>query len=157
MAFEGTALDLAKIKSLIDLVSRSQVSELELIEGDTTLRIRRGARAAAAPPPPAAAAAAPPATAAPAAADTPAPKAAAPDEGLVTSPSFGVFHRTAAPGAQPFVAVGDAVAAGQTLCLLEAMKVFTGITAGEAGVIDAILAEAGAEVEVGQPLFRIRR
>ena len=74
----------------------------------------------------------------------------------VRSPSFGVFHRTPAPDAPPFVTVGATVEAGQTLCLIEAMKVFTAITAPQAGTVEAILAESGEEVEAGQPLFRLR-
>jgi acetyl-CoA carboxylase biotin carboxyl carrier protein len=74
----------------------------------------------------------------------------------VRSPSFGVFHRTPSPDTPPFVTLGSAVQAGQTLCLIEAMKVFTSITAPCAAVIDAILVEAGEEVEAGQVLFRLR-
>jgi acetyl-CoA carboxylase biotin carboxyl carrier protein len=145
-------MDLAKIKALIDLVSRSQVTELELTEGDTTLRL---ARSGGAPAPRAAAPSAPPP---PAAAEPVAPQPAPLDEhaGAVRSPSFGVFHSTPAPDAPPFVTVGAAVDEGQTLCLIEAMKVFTAITAPQAGTVEAILAEPGAEVEAGQPLFRLR-
>ena len=140
-------MDLAKIKALIDLVSRSQVSELELTEGDTTLRLSRSGQPAAAHHAPAPIA--PPAPPAP----EEAPAAAAPD--AVCAPSFGVFHRTPAPDAPPFVTPGARVEAGQTLCLIEAMKVFTAIAAPQAGTIEAILVESGAEVEAGQPLFRL--
>jgi acetyl-CoA carboxylase biotin carboxyl carrier protein len=140
-------MDLAKIKALIDLVSRSQVTELELTEGDTTLRLSRPlatppARQADAPT--RAAPSVTPATEAPGTLDA------------VCSPSFGVFHRTPAPDAAPFVTVGATVEAGQTLCLIEAMKVFTAIAAPRAGTVEAILVATGEEVEAGQPLFRLR-
>lgn len=150
-------MDLAKIKSLIELVSQSQVTDLELVEGDTTLRISRAPNTTAAirssgpvEVPSALPPASPPA---------PAPEAARPPEqdGVVCAPSFGVLHRTPAPDAPPFVTAGAAVEAGQTLGLLEAMKVFTAITATEAGVVEAILVASGEEVEAGRPLFRIRR
>ena len=147
-------MDLAKIKALIDLVSRSQVTELELSEGDTTLRLSRSGGALATRP----AADAAPAPALPVPAEAPAPPAAgapAPPDS-VRSPSFGVFHRTPAPDAPPFVTVGARVEAGQTLCLIEAMKVFTAIAAPHAGTVEAILVESGEEVEAGQPLFRLR-
>lgn len=142
-------MDLAKIKALIDLVSRSQVTELELTEGDTTLKLARsGPRPAPSAAPPVAPAepepSAPSPSEAPAAAD------------IVRSPSFGVFHRTPAPDAPPFVTPGAAVEAGQTLCLIEAMKVFAAIAAPRAGTVEAVLVEPGEEVEAGQPLFRLR-
>lgn len=148
-------MDLAKIKSLIDLVSRSQVTDFELIEGDTTLRLSRSTVTSAQQPHQPAASR--PATAVAAApANAPAPEAAPPQDDVVRSPSFGVFHRTPAPEAAAFVAEGTSVEAGQTLCLIEAMKVFTAITAPCACVVEAILVEAGEEVEAGQPLFRLR-
>lgn len=149
-------MDLAKIKALIDLVSRSQVTDLELTEGDTTLRLSRSGAAPAARSPADAAPASdlriPFETTAspPAAAQVPVPSDA------VRSPSFGVFHRTPAPDSPPFVAEGTMVEAGQTLCLIEAMKVFTAIAAPQAGTVEAILVASGEEVEAGQPLFRLR-
>lgn len=149
-------MDLATIKALIDLVSRSQVTELELTEGDTTLKLSRATalpvqqRAHAAPltPPPRR----------PLPEPLPASEVARPasQDDAVRSPSFGVLHRTPSPDAPPFVTVGASIEAGQTLCLIEAMKVFTAITAPHAGVVEAILAESGEEVEAGQLLFRLR-
>ncbi|WP_207538857.1 acetyl-CoA carboxylase biotin carboxyl carrier protein [Sabulicella rubraurantiaca] len=148
-------MDLAKIKALIDLVSRSDVTELELTEGDTTLKIGRATNASAPrqteaeqpslQPPPIS-------VTAPAA--EPAPSTTRDTD--VRAPSFGIFHRTPDPGSPPFVTAGATVEAGQTLCLVEAMKVFTSVTAPCAGVVETILAEAGEEVEAGQPLFRLR-
>lgn len=148
-------MDLATIKALIDLVSQSQVTELELTDGDSTLKLSRSAtaparqRAGTAPPAP---------TPLPLLPATPVPEAAAPapQDDAVRSPSFGILHRTPSPDAPPFVTPGASVEAGQTLCLIEAMKVFTAITAPRAGVVDAILVEAGEEVEAGRPLFRLR-
>lgn len=147
-------MDLAKIKSLIDLVSRSQVTDFELIEGDTTLRLSRSTVTPAQPPHEAAASR--PAAVAAAPVNAQAPEATPPQDEVVRSPSFGVFHRTPAPEAPAFVTEGASVEAGQTLCLIEAMKVFTAITAPCACVVEAILVEAGEEVEAGQPLFRLR-
>ncbi|MBR0648328.1 acetyl-CoA carboxylase biotin carboxyl carrier protein [Roseomonas terrae] len=149
-------MDLAKIKALIDLVSRSQVTELELTEGDSTLRLGRSSAAGPARPIAASAATAPAPAAPVAPAAEVAPQPASPEEAAVRSPSFGVFHRTPAPDAPPFVTVGATVEAGQTLCLIEAMKVFTAIAAPHGGTVEAILAESGEEVEAGQPLFRLR-
>lgn len=148
-------MDLAKIKALIDLVSRSDVTELELTEGDTTLKIGRGTHSPAPKrreveqhslQPAAMRATAPPAESAP----------SSMREYEVRAPSFGIFHRTPDPGSPPFVTAGATVEAGQTLCLVEAMKVFTSVTAPCAGEVEAILAEAGEEVEAGQILFRLR-
>jgi acetyl-CoA carboxylase biotin carboxyl carrier protein len=147
-------MDLARIKALIDLMSQSSITELDLTEGDVTLRLSRTAaakttRAAGEAAGPAQQTATSPAPATPESV----PPAAS---DAVRSPSFGVFHRTPAPDASPFVVVGSVVDAGQTLGLIEAMKVFTAIVAPHTGIVDAILAESGAEVEVGQPLFRIK-
>ncbi len=149
-------MDLAKIKALIDLVSRSQVTDLELTEGGTTLRLSRSGASPAARAPTDAAPT--PDLRMPAETPTPPPAAvqAPASSDTVRSPSFGVFHRTPAPDAPPFVTVGATVEAGQTLCLIEAMKVFTAIAAPHAGTVEAILVESGEEVEAGQPLFRLR-
>lgn len=150
-------MDLAKIKALIDLVSQSRVAELELTEGDTTLRLARAGSASPLPPMPVQAmpvASAPPQPQPqPPVAGTQAPAA---QDDTVSSPSFGVFHITPSPDAPPFVAAGAAVEAGQTLCLIEAMKIFTAVAAPRAGVVEAVLARAGDEVEAGQALFRLR-
>jgi len=149
-------MDLAKIKALIDLVSRSQVTELELTEGDTTLRLSRSAaiptqqRVEAAQP------VVQPSASLPETPPLPEAPPCVPQDGAVRSPSFGIFHGTPAPDAPPFVTVGTTVEASQTLCLIEAMKVFTPVTAPYAGTVEAILAEGGEEVEAGQMLFRLR-
>ncbi len=149
-------MDLARIKALIDLVSRSQVTALELTEGTTTLRLSRSGTAPVVRPSADGIPSRPlPVPAEPSAAPAPAADAPAPID-AVQSPSFGVFHRTPAPDAPPFVTAGATVEAGQTLCLIEAMKVFTPITAPRAGTVEAILVESGEEVEAGQPLFRLR-
>jgi acetyl-CoA carboxylase biotin carboxyl carrier protein len=147
-------MDLRKIKSLIDLVQQSGIAELEIAEGEERVRISRGGSAAPAPsqhvvlP-----AAAPVATGAAEAAPAPAP--AAPEGHLLKSPMVGTFYRASTPGAKPFVEVGDTVKAGQTVCIIEAMKLLNEIEADRDGVIKAILVENGQPVEYGQPLFVI--
>lgn len=150
-------MDLRKLKSLIELVQQSGIAELEITEGEERVRISRGAPAGAAPasPPtvtvtPAAPLAPAPAAAAPAAeASEPAP----PEGHVVRSPMVGTFYRAAAPGAKPFVEVGQAVKAGDTLCIIEAMKLLNEIEADRDGVVKAILVENGQPVEYGEPLF----
>jgi acetyl-CoA carboxylase biotin carboxyl carrier protein len=150
-------VDLRKLKSLIELVQQSGIAELEITEGEERVRISRGAPAGAAPasPPtvtvtPAAPLAPAPAAAAPAAE----PSEPAPPEGhVVRSPMVGTFYRAAAPGAKPFVEVGQAVKAGDTLCIIEAMKLLNEIEADRDGVVKAILVENGQPVEYGEPLF----
>lgn len=158
-------MDLRKLKTLIDLVAESNISELEITEGDGQVRIVK-----APPPPPAPisyhAMPAPmmpqvpvaPAPAAPAPAPAAGEAAAAPavPEGhVVLSPMVGTFYRAPQPGAEPFVQVGDTVSEGDTLCIIEAMKLLNEIEADKAGVIKAILVENGQPVEYGQPLFVI--
>ena len=156
-------MDLRKLKTLIDLVSESGISELEVTEGEGKVRIVKNAppiyvqpSAAYAPqmtaaiPAPTAAA---PADALAAAAAAPAP--AAPQGHVVTSPMVGTFYRAPSPGADPFVQVGDAVKEGQTICIIEAMKLLNEIESDKAGVIKEILVENGQAVEFGQPLFVI--
>jgi acetyl-CoA carboxylase biotin carboxyl carrier protein len=150
-------MDLDRLKALIDLVSNSSITELQITEGEESVRILREPGAA-----PAAAGQAPPAPApAPASVAAPPPPAAAvpapaPTSGhVVSAPLFGIFHRTAAPGTPPFVELGQTVEAGQKLAIIEAMKVFNTIAADAAGTVAEILAEAGQEVEPGQPLFRL--
>jgi acetyl-CoA carboxylase biotin carboxyl carrier protein len=151
-------MDLRKLKTLIDLVSESGISELEVTEGEGKVRIVKNA------PPvyvqPAAQYAAPAAAplAAPAHAGEAAPAAAAPaaPQGhVVTSPMVGTFYRAPSPGADPFVQVGDTVKEGQTLCIIEAMKLLNEIESDAAGVVKEILVENGQAVEYGQPLFVI--
>lgn len=154
-------MDLRKLKTLIDLVSESGICELEITEGDGKVRIVKGAGAggmAYAPPPqPAYAAPAPaPVVAQAAAVAAPDPKSEPAIAGhAVKSPMVGTFYRSAQPGAEPFVKVGSSVTEGETLCLIEAMKLLNEIDADKSGTIKAILVENGQPVEYGQPLFII--
>ncbi|MPM20445.1 Biotin carboxyl carrier protein of acetyl-CoA carboxylase [bioreactor metagenome] len=150
-------MDLRKLKTLIDLVSESNVSELEITEAEGKVRIVKGGGAivqqmVAAPmmaQPVAAAAAA----AVPAAAEAAAP--AAPVGHSVKSPMVGTFYRAASPGAKPFVEIGAQVKEGDTLCIIEAMKILNEIEADKTGTVTRVLAENGQAVEFGQPLFVI--
>ena len=157
-------MDLRKRKKLIDLVQESGIAELEITEGEEKVRIARGgaisvtplaagapvaavsARGIAAPAPAA------PATAAAAAA---AAAEAAPEGHVVKSPMVGTFYRSPSPDAKPFVEVGATVKAGETICVLEAMKLMNEIEADASGTIKAILVENGQPVEYGQALFII--
>jgi acetyl-CoA carboxylase biotin carboxyl carrier protein len=150
-------MDLRKLKTLIDLVSESNISELEIAEADGKVRIVKahGAPAApvAAPPTAVAQVAAPPAGAAAASAPVPEPKA---ETGhVVKSPMVGTFYRSASPGAEAFVEIGSVVKAGEPVCIIEAMKIMNEIEADSAGTIREILCENGQAVEFGQPLFVI--
>jgi acetyl-CoA carboxylase biotin carboxyl carrier protein len=148
-------MDLRKLKTLIDLVSDSNVSELEITEAEGTVRIVKSAPAPVAmvtqmP-------AAPVAMAAPvAAAPAPAPAVeAAPVGHTVKSPMVGTFYRSSSPGAKAFAEVGQQVKEGETICIIEAMKILNEIEADKAGTITKILAENGQAVEYGAPLFII--
>ena len=148
-------MDLRKLKTLIDLVETSGIAEIEIQEGEERVRITRShsnvAQVAAAAAPVTTVVAAPAAAAAEAA-----PAEAAPADGdVVKSPMVGTFYRAGTPTAKPFVEVGDEVQLGQTLCIVEAMKLMNEIESDKAGVIRAILAENGQPVEFGQPLFVI--
>jgi acetyl-CoA carboxylase biotin carboxyl carrier protein len=159
-------MDLRKLKKLIDLVQESGIAELEITEGEERVRIASGGAVSVTP----LAAAAPVAVAAPAAgavAAAPAPAVAAPtpaaaaviaaaSEGhVVKAPMVGTFYRAPAPDAKPFVEVGDVVKEGQTVCVIEAMKLMNEIEADASGTIKAILVENGQPVEYGQALFII--
>ena len=152
-------MDLRKLKKLIDLVQESGIAELEITEGEEKVRIARGGGVSVASPVTAApAAAAPPATAASAAAapgstQAPAEAPAQPEGHVVTAPRVGTYYRAPSPDAKPFVEVGDSVKEGQTVCIIEAMKLMNEIEADAAGVVKAILVENGQPVEYGQPLF----
>ena len=154
-------MDLRKLKTLIELVETSGIAELEIQEGEERVRITRATPAGAGhvvpQPAPVHVVAATPAAAPPQAA--PAAEApAAPEEPgghLVKSPMVGTFYRAASPGAKPFVEVGDTVAVGDTLCIIEAMKLMNEIESDRSGVVKAILVENGQPVEFGQPLFVI--
>ena len=149
-------MDLRKLKTLIDLVQQSGIAELEITEGEERVRISRGGFAA-----PASAASAPaqmvlaqPAAEAP----PPSPaeaKPAEPEGHVVKSPMVGTFYRSSAPGAKPFVEVGQAVKAGETICIIEAMKLLNEIESDKDGVVKAVLVENGQPVEYGQPLVVI--
>lgn len=156
-------MDLRKLKTLIDLVAESGIAELEITEGEGKVRIVKT------PPAPAPGAmqavwaqgpaVAPAATAAPAPAPAAAPEAptaaAAPSGHAVKAPMVGTFYRASSPGAAPFVDVGQSVKEGDTLCIIEAMKLLNEIEADKSGVIKEILVENGQPVEYGQPLFVI--
>jgi acetyl-CoA carboxylase biotin carboxyl carrier protein len=148
-------MDLRKLKTLIELVENSGIAELELTEGEEHVRISRASSVAA--PVQHVYAAAPQAAPAPAAAAAPATPAApaAPEGHVVKSPMVGSFYRAASPGAKAFVDIGQSVNAGDTLCIIEAMKLLNEIETDKAGVIKAILVENGQAVEFGQPLFII--
>ena len=152
-------MDLRKLKTLIDLVSESGVAELEIREGEDHLRIVKPTRASAPALQPqtviTAAGAAAPAPAAPVATAAPAPEAPAAEKKTINSPMVGTFYRSPSPGAKPFVEVGQKVAAGDTVCIIEAMKLLNEIEAETDGVIREILVENGSPVEFGLPLFVI--
>ncbi|WP_440533493.1 acetyl-CoA carboxylase biotin carboxyl carrier protein [Variovorax sp. YR566] len=154
-------MDLRKLKTLIDLVSESNISELEITETEGKVRIVKGGGAAPvqyvqtlAAPQAAAAPAAAGAPAAPAAASAPAAEAA-PAGHAVKSPMVGTFYRSSSPGAAAFVEVGSKVNEGDTICIIEAMKILNEIEADKSGTITQILGENGQAVEYGQPLFII--
>ena len=154
-------MDLRKLKTLIDLVSESNVSELEITEAEGKVRIVKGGGAApvvmqapmALPP----AVAAPAPVAAPAAAAVPvaSPAPAEPSGHAVKSPMVGTFYRAASPGAKAFVEVGSQVKEGDTICIIEAMKILNEIEADKSGTVSQILCENGQAVEYGQPLLII--
>lgn len=141
-------MDLRKIKTLIDLVQESGIAELEIKEGEESVRICR--YPANSPLPPGASAAAQ--LAVPVAQQL---VVAPPTGHTLKSPMVGTFYRSPSPGASAFVAIGQSVNKGQTLCIIEAMKLLNEIEADVAGVVKAILVENGQPVEYGQPLFTI--
>jgi len=151
-------MDLRKVKKLIDLVSESGIAELEITEGEETVRISRYGQmppqAMMYPQHQSFMPAATPA-AAPAAIEAAPAVAAQPDGHTVKSPMVGTFYRASSPGSKNFVEVGQSVNAGDTLCIIEAMKLLNEIEADQSGVIKAILVENGQPVEYGEPLFII--
>lgn len=147
-------MDIRKVKKLIELLEESGIAEIEIHEGEESVRISRNAVAAPAAYAPA------PAAYAPAPLAVAAPVAAAPAEEVIeghvlTSPMVGSFYRAPSPGAKDFVDVGSKVNVGDTLCIIEAMKLLNQIEADKAGTIKAILVENGQAVEYNQPLFII--
>lgn len=146
-------MDLRKLKKLIDLVEESGIAEIEVTEGEEKVRITRTIAAApvyAAPVPAVTPAAAPVAASAPAAAP-----AARDLSDAQKSPMVGTFYRAPGPNAAPFVEVGQQVKAGDTLCIIEAMKLMNEIEAEKSGTVKEILVENGTPVEFGEPLFII--
>ncbi|MBA3596761.1 MAG: acetyl-CoA carboxylase biotin carboxyl carrier protein [Methylibium sp.] len=148
-------MDLRKLKTLIDLVSESNVSELEITEADGKVRIVKS-------PPPSAHPVAPVGAAAPVAAAAPAtPQAVAPaaepviSGHTVKSPMVGTFYRSASPGAKPFVEIGGQIKEGEPICIIEAMKIMNEIEADKSGTVTQILCQNGQAVEFGQPLYII--
>jgi len=154
-------MDIRKIKKLIELLDESGVAEIEIKEGDDSVRISRQSAAQASAPVYMPAPAAAPAPAAPVAAAVAAPAADAPaaDEEIaghkLTSPMVGTFYRASSPGAAPFTDVGAQVSVGDTLCIIEAMKMLNQIEADKSGIVKAILVDDGQPVEFGQPLVVI--
>jgi acetyl-CoA carboxylase biotin carboxyl carrier protein len=150
-------MDLRKLKTLIDLVSESNVSELEITEAEGKVRIVKGQPAvvqvAAPVAAPVAVAAPAPALAAPVAAPAAAPEVAAGH--AVKSPMVGTFYRASSPGAKSFVEIGSQVKEGDTICIIEAMKILNEIEADKSGTVTQILCENGQAVEYGQPLLMI--
>ncbi len=149
-------MDLRKLKTLIDLVSESNVSELEITEAEGKVRIVKGGGALPVQYVQASAAAASAPATPTVIALEPAVSAVVEETGHTTkSPMVGTFYRSASPGASVFVDVGDAVKEGQTICIIEAMKILNEIEADKTGTIKRILVENGQAVEYGQPLFII--
>jgi acetyl-CoA carboxylase biotin carboxyl carrier protein len=154
-------MDIRKVKKLIELLDESGIAEIEITEGEESVRISRYASGAAVVAPPVAAAApvapaAAPAPAAPSAAEAPAPAEAAEEDGYeVTAPMVGTFYAASSPGAAPYVQVGDRVNEGDTLCIIEAMKMMNQIEADVSGVVKSIRIQNGEPVEFGQVLFVI--
>ena len=152
-------MDLRKLKTLIDLVAESGVSELEVTEGEDKVRIVKNPAPIAAPAQQfyAAAPTAPAPAPAPASAAAPAAEAAPaePTGHAVKSPMVGTFYRSPTPGADSFVKIGDTVKEGQTLCIIEAMKLLNEIESDKSGVVKEILCENGQGIEFGQALFII--
>ncbi len=151
-------MDIRKVKKLIELLEDSGVAEIEIHEGEESVRISRYSSSAPAPAPaPVAAAPAPAPAPAPATSESSAPaqEEAPPAGHQVKSPMVGTFYRAPSPGAKPFVDIGQQVKVGDTLCIIEAMKMLNQIEADKDGKIVAILVENGQPVEYEQPLFII--
>jgi len=155
-------MDLRKLKKLIELVEESGIGELEITEGEEKVRIVKGGSGAgqahmAAPAiaPPSAGAATPQPAAGPAPAGGAPEAPAVPPGHVIKAPMVGTFYRASTPGAKPFVEVGETVTVGQTICIIEAMKLMNEIECDEGGVVKAILVENGDPVEYGEPLVVI--
>ena len=146
-------MDIRKVKKLIELLEESQIAEIEIHEGEESVRISRLQAAAPVAAAPVAYAAPAPATTAPA--ESAPAEPAKPEGHTVTSPMVGTFYEASSPGAKPFVEVGQQVNVGDTLCIIEAMKMLNQIEADKAGTLSARLVENGEPVEFGQSLFVI--
>ena len=149
-------MDIRKVKKLIELLEESGIAELEINEGEESVRISRYSSSAppvpvnyAAPPAPAPAAAASAATA------TESEEESLPSGHIVKSPMVGTYYSSPSPGSKPFVSVGDSVSEGDTICIVEAMKILNQIEADVSGTIKAILVDNSQPVEYGQPLMII--
>jgi acetyl-CoA carboxylase biotin carboxyl carrier protein len=151
-------MDLRKLKTLIDLVSESNVSELEITEAEGKVRIVKSAPMSAAAPVTYSMAPAPVAPAVVPVVEAAPVVAAAPSEPVghtVKSPMVGTFYRASSPGAKPFVEIGDTIKEGETICIVEAMKILNEIEADKSGTVTKILVDNGQAVEYGQPLYVI--
>jgi acetyl-CoA carboxylase biotin carboxyl carrier protein len=151
-------MDLRKLKKLIDLVQESGIAELEITEGEEKVKIVKGGTVSVAQAPPAPVQ--PPPVQPPAAAAGPSPAPAAkPEAGqeghVLKAPMVGTFYRSPSPDAKAFIEVGQPIKEGQTICIIEAMKLMNEIESDASGVVKAILVENGQPVEYGQPLFII--
>ena len=148
-------MDIRKIKKLIELLEESDLTEIEIVEGEESVRLIRAGQPVAAPvaAPDALIEQAPVAVAAPAEDDG---EDQIPEGERVLSPMVGTFYGASSPDSQPFVSMGQTVGVGDTLCIIEAMKMFNQIEADISGTVVAILAENGQPVEYDQPLFVIR-
>jgi acetyl-CoA carboxylase biotin carboxyl carrier protein len=154
-------MDIRKVKKLIELLEESGVAEIEIHEGEESVRISRHMPGAPVAPAPIVVSAAAPASApvaaapAPTVAASPAPEPDVPAGHTVDSPMVGTFYRASSPGASPFVEIGSKVSVGDTLCIIEAMKMLNQIEADKAGIVSAILVDNAEPVEYGQPLVVI--
>jgi acetyl-CoA carboxylase biotin carboxyl carrier protein len=147
-------MDLRKLKKLIDLVQESGIAELEITEGEEKVKIVKGGAVSVSQPPPAPAPAPMPAQPPAGGAPTPAGSPQAGQEGhVVKAPMVGTFYRSPSPDAKAFIEVGQPIKEGQTICIIEAMKLMNEIESDASGVVKAILVENGQPVEYGQPLF----
>jgi len=150
-------MDIRKIKKLIELLEDSDVTEFEIREGEETLRISRGTQMVAGPPPSAwtqAPSGAGPVSASPVMSPLPEAEETIPGT-LMESPMVGTFYRSSTPGQKAFVEIGQSVSKGETLCIIEAMKIMNQIEAEVSGTVRAILVEDGQPVEYGEPLVVI--
>ncbi|HMB59680.1 MAG TPA: acetyl-CoA carboxylase biotin carboxyl carrier protein [Xanthomonadales bacterium] len=154
-------MDIRKVKKLIELLEESNLTEIEIVEGEESVRLTRGGNHAGLAQAPQVYMQAPPAAAPAASAAAPAEEETVteddvPEGELLRSPMVGTFYAAPSPDAEPFVSLGQKVSEGETLCIIEAMKMFNQIEAETSGTVVAVLAESGQPVEFDQPLFVIR-